>query len=95
MPHSLLEDLKSEIARPRAILVIGAGVSIQATGNQPCASWKGLLHDGARQCAELDASLRGTWLERVNGEIDSGDLDDMLSAAEKITSKLGGRAGGE
>jgi hypothetical protein len=61
-------------------------VSIQATDNQPCASWKGLLHDGARQCAELDASLRDKWLARVNKDIDSGDLDDMLSAAEKITS---------
>ncbi len=42
------EDLASEVASGRAIAIVGAGVSILATGNAPCASWKGLLHDGAR-----------------------------------------------
>jgi hypothetical protein len=33
------------------------------------------------------------WAARVRAEIRSGDLDDLLSAAEKISSKLGSREG--
>jgi tetratricopeptide (TPR) repeat protein len=85
----LVDELKKEIADRHAILIVGAGVAIAATDNHPCASWTGLLHHGAGRCADLRPELQAKWLARVNEEIDSEDLDDMLSAAEKITSKLG------
>src|SRR5260370_14838698 len=91
----LVDELKKEIADGRAILIVGAGVSIAATDKHPCASWTGLLHDGAARCADLQPALRDKWLTRVNEEIDADDLDDMLSAAEKISSKLGAPGGGE
>jgi hypothetical protein len=55
------------------------------------------LHHGVDRCRELK-SLTGVdekWAKRVHEEIDSGDLDDMLSAAEKISRKLGAPDGGE
>ena len=37
--------------------------------------------------------LPSGWAERVRSEIESGDIDDLLSAAEKISSKLGAQGG--
>src|SRR3982074_161484 len=85
----LLDDLKKEIAERQAVLIVGAGVSKAETDNHPFASCAGLPHHGAGRCADLRPELRDKWLPRVTEEIDSEDLDDMLSAAEKISSKLG------
>jgi tetratricopeptide (TPR) repeat protein len=97
MGNLLLKDLQREIDVGNVIAVIGAGVSIAATNNKPAASWRGLLHHGVGHCRELK-SLTGVddkWAERVHDEINSGDLDDMLSAAEKIARRLGAPKGGE
>jgi tetratricopeptide (TPR) repeat protein len=97
MGNVLLEDLQREIEAGSVIAIIGVGVSVAATNNKPAASWRGLLHHGVDHCHELK-SLTGVdekWAKRVHEEIDSGDLDDMLSAAEKISRKLGAPDGGE
>ena len=91
----LVEDLKKDIAESRVVVVVGAGVSVQATDRAECASWTGLLRNGASHCADLNPGLKDKWLGIVQQEIESGDLDDLLSAAEKVTAKLGGRSGGE
>jgi tetratricopeptide (TPR) repeat protein len=93
--HTLLDDLKQQIAGRKAVFVVGAGVSIQASGRHPCASWTGLLHNGAERCSELNQGLKDKWLDTAKWEIDSGDTDEMITAAERITTKLGGRTGGE
>lgn len=36
----------------RAVLVTGSGLSIMASGNARCASWDGLLQDGAELCTQ-------------------------------------------
>jgi tetratricopeptide (TPR) repeat protein len=97
MGNVLLQDLQREIEAGSVIAIIGAGVSIGATNNQPVASWQGLLHHGVDRCLELTqlTPSKADWAKRVHAEIDSGDLDDMLSAAEKISRKLGAPKGGE
>jgi hypothetical protein len=97
MGNVLLEDLQREIEAGNVIAIIGAGVSIGATYNQPVASWQGLLHHGVDRCLGLTqlTHANADWAKRVHAEIDSGDLDDMLSAAEKIYRKLGAPRGGE
>src|SRR5208337_3989953 len=98
MGDGLLEDLQREIGAGRVIAVIGAGVSIGATNNKPVASWQGLLHHGVDRCSRELKDLTGVdekWARRVHEEIDSGDLDDVLAAAEKIARKLGAPKGGE
>ena len=97
MGNVLLEDLQREIEAGSVIAIIGVGVSVAATNNKPAASWCGLLHHGVDHCRE-HKSLTGVdekWAKRVHEEIDSGDLDDMLSAAEKSSRKLGAPDGGE
>lgn len=91
----LLQELRHEIEQGRMLIVIGAGVSIAATGNERLASWTGLLRDGAKRCVEVAGPLPDGWADRVLAEIDSGDLDELLSAAEKISRKLGAPCGPE
>jgi hypothetical protein len=92
----LVEDLKQLIKNGQIIVVVGAGVSIASVGEEQrdVASWKGLLRNGVSRCASY-ARMDEKWAERVRGEIESSDLDDLLSAAEKIRSKLGAPNGGE
>ncbi len=95
MSEALTEDLRQEIAKGSCVAVVGAGVSIFSTGNAPCASWTGLLHHGVQRCADVITSLPADWAERANKDIDSGDLDDLLAGAEKVSNKLGAPNGGE
>ncbi|MGH8906507.1 MAG: HEAT repeat domain-containing protein, partial [Egibacteraceae bacterium] len=93
--RALVEDLVAQIAAGQVVAVVGAGVSISASGGAPAASWTGLLTSGVDRCEQVVRGLPPRWGGRVRDEICSGDLDDLLSAAEKVTSKLGGREAGE
>jgi hypothetical protein len=46
MLGSKVDDLRQEIADGQVIAIVGAGVSIGATNNNPVASWVGLLRHG-------------------------------------------------
>src|SRR6266850_2715460 len=89
----LLADLKRQISDRNVVIVVGAGVSVAATEGNPIATWSGLLHDGVCRCEAVVPALTPGWGDRVRMEIDSGDIDDRLSAAEKVTSKLSNQAG--
>jgi hypothetical protein len=96
MAEELLnKDLRAQIELGQVIAIVGAGVSMGATNGNPLASWTGLLEDGVTRCWEVAQPLPDAWRERVLAEIDSGDLDDLLSAAEKVSSKLDAPHGGE
>jgi tetratricopeptide (TPR) repeat protein len=94
MSNDLVEDLRQEIAKGHVLVVVGSGVSMGATHGNPLASWTGLLEDGVERCVKV-RGLDSKWADRVREEIRSGDMDDLLSAAEKISSKLGFPDGGE
>jgi|GEM_PF-4128654 len=93
MPDLLFDDLRQQIANGQVLAVIGAGVSIGTTNNNAVASWIGLLRNGVERCLAVVPGLPSGWAERVRSEIESGDSDDLLSAAEKISSKLGSQGG--
>jgi hypothetical protein len=63
--------------------------------NAATASWPGLLKLGATRCRALNPGLDEAWEQRLLGEIGSVDLDDTLSAAEKVSRKLQAPLGGE
>ncbi|AKT40371.1 HEAT repeat domain-containing protein [Chondromyces crocatus] len=103
----LREDLQREIREGRVTCIVGAGVSMGAACDPESmgaaydpdrkpnvASWVGLLESGVGWCAKLDKGFAKR-AEIIRGEIASGHLDDLLSAAEKITRQLGGPGGGE
>jgi hypothetical protein len=91
----LIKDLRAQIERGQVIAIVGAGVSIGATDRNPLASWTGLLEDGVDRCCRVVKPLPNGWRERVLAEIGSGDLDDLLSAADKVSRKLGAPSGGQ
>ena len=81
-------------ARKEKVAVVGSGVSIAATKNTPAASWKGLLTLGRKHCQErFTAALPPGWGDSMREHVNSGDLDEMLLAAEMIERKLGGPQG--
>jgi hypothetical protein len=87
------DDLRAQIARRQAVAVVGAGVSLTVTEHDPVASWLGLLKNGVKRCEEVVHDLPHGWGERTRADIDSGDIDDLLCAAEKITRKLTSHGG--
>ena len=90
MGNELETDLRKLIAERRLVVVVGSGVSMAATKNAPAASWTGLLKLGVARCRELDAThLDSEWEKHLLYELTSGRLDDLLSAAEKISGRLG------
>ena len=90
----LLDDLKEQIARGQVVAIIGAGVSIGATNHVACAAWTGLLHHGVQRCEHLKL-ITPEMAQVLCQQIDSGDLDFLLAAAETIAAKLGAPKGGE
>jgi hypothetical protein len=84
----LLSDLRERIATSRAVAIVGAGVALAATGGNPLAGWKGLLEDGVKRCEQVVPGLPKGWGDTVRRELDSGDIDDLLSAAQKVEAKL-------
>jgi SIR2-like domain len=90
----LLDDLKEQIARGQVVAIIGAGVSIGATNRAECAAWTGLLHHGVQRCEHLQL-ITPKMAQVLCQQIDSGDLDFLLAAAETIAAKLGAPKGGE
>ena len=95
MASGLETDLRELVARRRILVIVGSGVSVGATKNAAAASWTGLLKLGAARCRTVNSTLDEAWEKRLIGEITSSDLDDMLSAAEKISRKLQAPDGGE
>jgi hypothetical protein len=48
------------------------------------ASWKGLLADGIERCVLVGQPPAAEgWAERLRADLESADLDDLLSVAER------------
>jgi internalin A len=87
-PELLLKDLRERIASGRVVAIVGAGVAIAASGGNRIAGWKGLLEDGINRCEQVVPGLPPGWGQLVRKELESGDIDDLLSAAQKVEAKL-------
>jgi tetratricopeptide (TPR) repeat protein len=93
--RSPLEQLTADLRAGRTVVVAGASIARGATGDVPHASWKGLLESGVEYCRALDHTLDQAWEESVKRDIHSPRMEDLLSAAERISSILGAPGGGE
>ena len=93
---SLRDDLQQQIQAGQVVAIVGAGVSVGATNNHAVASWQGLLHHGVDYCRMLPTTgVTDATAQLLHSQIDAGDLDMMLAAAEVISAKLGAPQGGE
>jgi hypothetical protein len=87
MGATQLDDLREELAARQAVVIVGAGVSVAATGRAPTASWVGLL-DGVAYCeALLGPSLPDGWAGRRRAQLASGDTES--SSRRRRTSPAG------
>ncbi|HEU4881231.1 MAG TPA: tetratricopeptide repeat protein [Longimicrobium sp.] len=94
--NALRDDLQRQVDAGKVVAIVGAGVSVGATKGKPVASWQGLLRHGVDRCRELPtAGLTEAGAKLLHEQIDSGDLDMMLAAAEVVSRKLGAPGGGE
>jgi hypothetical protein len=92
----LLErDLRREVERTRVVAIVGAGVSVGATRGSSVASWTGLLEHGISRCEQLYLTLPDGWGEALRAKLRSGDVEDLLAAAEEVGARLGAPTGGE
>jgi WD40 repeat protein len=85
--------------------MVGAGVSIHATGGQPVVdvpglehqpsimSWPGLLYHGVSFCESWTAPRKG-WADLARKEVGFGDLSSLMSVGTKIENQLGAPRGG-
>jgi tetratricopeptide (TPR) repeat protein len=95
MPQQrLLDDLIDDLTKGTALLVAGTGVSIQASGGQPCASWDGLILDGIEHCVQTNLLELGE-AESLRGQLKAKDVGKMLDVAERVSETLGAPGGGE
>lgn len=90
--QKLLDDLREDLAKGGVLVVAGTGVSIQATKNQPCASWKGLILDGIDHCVNTNL-LPEAEAVPLRGRLDGNDPKAMIDVAETISSSLGAPGG--
>ena len=81
MLDPLLDDLIERITKGQVVAVIGAGVSMAATGGAKAAGWGGLLQLGIEHCKEgaIPRPPDG-WADCQNDAL-KGDLNDLLSVA--------------
>jgi tetratricopeptide (TPR) repeat protein len=99
--EALVADLQAQIETGQMLVIAGAGVAVAATaggapGSSRVASWKGLLADGIERCVLVGRPPAAEgWAERLRADLESADLDDLLSVAERVASRLGAPAGGE
>lgn len=92
----LMDDLRAQVAAGQVLVVVGAGVSIGASGGALAASWTGLLRSGVERCKQaVQPPPSAKWCEIAGTEIDSGEPELLVSAAEKVETKLGGKQGPE
>src|SRR5262245_35406882 len=100
MADGLLEDLRSQIGKRQVLAIVGAGVSIGATGGKPevngkpLASWLGLLYHGVGYCEQY-AQASKAWGDSIRGQLAlEDDNDQLVLAATAIENKLGAPNGG-
>jgi NACHT domain/SIR2-like domain len=95
MPAEFPDDLLKALRNPvGALVVVGSGVTISATAAARTASWRGLLESGIERC-ERDLPLPPGWASRQRENLAVADLDELLSLAGLIETKLGAPSSGE
>ena len=85
-------DLAAAISERRAVLIAGTGISIAATGADPCASWTGLLKHGLkwlRVHALISEAKAQAHLSLMDDE--GSETHHFVSAAQDIVKQMGGQ----
>jgi hypothetical protein len=87
-------NLRNALNAGPAVIILGDGITVAASGGAEVASRVGLLRDGISRCEQLAAVPEG-WGDVQRGQLALGDPESWSSVAEQITQRLGGPVGGE
>ncbi|MEZ0362861.1 SIR2 family protein [Mycobacterium sp. pUA109] len=82
--------IRTALSKKQLVLILGAGVSAAATNGHRLSMWQGLVNDAIDRCVELGERDQ-MWADRAKADVTSPYDDDLIAAAEKATSGLGGR----
>lgn len=94
MPEPL-GRLHEAMSKKRGITpFVGSGLTIEATRNAPQASWSGLILDGIELCQRTLPDLRPGWSDTLVEHLQQGDVTSYLTAAQEVSARLQGWAGG-
>ena len=94
----LAGDLRERIAAKQIICVVGAGVAAACARPHPHGDsvlWPRLIESGVRWVRALHPELPPGWVDDRLRALASDDIDDLLSVASQVASKLGAPDGGE
>lgn len=86
--------IRTALSGRQLVLMLGAGVSAAATNGHPLSTWQGLVNNAIDRCVDL-GRRDDAWAARAHADVTSEYDDDLIAAAEKATSGLGGRTGAE
>lgn len=88
-----VKNIHESIAKEELIVIIGTGVSISLTNNEyKQLSWTGLIESGFA-FGGIKGKITETQIESWSDQLHSNDIDDVLSAAEFVSRKLGAPSG--
>jgi len=86
----------NSIRNGNLVVVVGTGVSIESldrsVGIPEVAGWQGLLKNGLDRCYHLE-KISDKAREIVEAEIEEGSVEFLISAAQKIVTRLDQRIG--
>ena len=82
----MLDHLRASIATGNAILVIGAGVTANATGGREWGTWRGLIRNGLTRVVQL-TDKEADWLEHQEWLLE-GDVHDLIGVAQQVETRL-------
>ncbi len=84
----LIDDLRAELARGEVLVVVGTGVSIQATDGAECATWSGLIRNGIEHAAGTNL-LTVDDSRKLCNRLQKNTIKDFLDVAQKVSEALG------
>ncbi|HWV64451.1 hypothetical protein, partial [Chitinophaga sp.] len=89
-----MKNFENAIRSKKAVLVVGAGVSL-ATTHDSLAGWDGLLRNGVATCkSHFPDSLDEKWVERRYRDLEEGDVYDKLNVATQVMDRFRKRGEG-
>jgi hypothetical protein len=88
--NAAITAIRAALADHELALVLGAGISAAATTRRDMTTWTKLVKNAIAQSVNLH-NRDQAWAERAEADVDSQYDDDLIAAAEKATSGLGGR----
>jgi len=92
MEKDPVSRLRRLVVARKLVFLVGAGVSMQVTGNDPSSSWAGFMEHGIKLAEQRTATSPdvSSWVASVRQDVRSGDPDRRLVAEDQVLTRLGG-----